>query len=987
MAFPKKPAPVFTPDPEQKLALEHVNGPMLVVAGAGTGKTTVLTQRIARLIQGGHARADEILALTYTVNSAAEMKKRVSQATSAGSDIQAYNFHDYCFKLLNRHDRGFEVLDDTDLTILLRKRIRQLKLKYYVRAARVGQFLADLLKFIQRCQDELVTPAAYRAYVQKLERGEVRIHRVAKSKDSEDLSEEEALGRCQEIAGVFETVEGWLLEERLGTFGHMITRALELLESEPEVLAAERAHARFILADEFQDVNFALIRVLTLLAGKDANLFAVGDPDQAIYRFRGASSGAFDIFLRQFPQAKVVRLERNRRSLAPILQCAHAVIDENPPIFRAETIPAPLQHDTLNQRRPLASVREAEAIASGMQLQPEPVEIVAAKRDREAEDLAMTIWQRKQELACPWSHFAVLCRINAYREDAVAQLTDAGIPFSMDAMDVLDTPPIRDLLACAGAVVDLAESTSLFRVAALPQFSIQPLNLHAVMRSASRETDLYRLLPDVAGGSAVLTALDQVRSEIARKSCKSDQALRIILSRFKLSSDNLATQAFLDFVEKWVQKKPPINETGELGELLEYLRLFREAEGRVPASAPDQGDAVQLMTAHTAKGLEFRHVFVIRVGSGTFPAPYRESLVEFPQELRDPDSVAPGESKELHQEEERRLFYVAMTRAQDSLTLYGSPGRGKDLTPPGYLRDLIKNKNLGRWRREREPLPVQIGLLAEAEADVSPSPVTEWIELSLPQTQQRGLSASAIERYERCPLQFKLNRDWRIPEESHAALQYGAAMHLALRHYYDAVRFGKLAPAAEVVRVFRDEFAKSVIPDDYQRELYQRQGERQLQDFVAGAERTVTEVLHTEQEFTIDVAGSRVRGKIDRIDRLPDGSVRIVDYKTGKAKTQEQADESLQLSIYALAVRQKWDYKASALALQNLEDGSMPVTTRDDIDLREVTERVREVADEIARGEFDAKPGRHCGWCGFRSLCPATEKNLAVLQAPAATKH
>jgi len=982
MAVPKQ-KPDFAPDPQQKLALEHVTGPMLVIAGAGTGKTTVLTQRIAQLIANSHAQSEEILSLTYTVNSAAEMKKRVQLACPAAQKIQAYTFHDYCLELLKRHSRGFQVLDDFDLNILLRKRIRQLNLKYYVRAAKVGQFLKDLLEFMRRCQDELVTAADYCNYVRELERGEVKIHRVAKSKDADELTEEETLGRCQEIARVFEIVEGWLTNEGLGTFGHMITRALDLLETDSEVLRSEQAGARYILADEFQDVNFAQIRVLALLAGKDANLFAVGDPDQAIYRFRGASSGAFDIFLRQFPAAKVVRLERNRRSLSPILQCAHAVIDGNPPIFRHATIPG-----IPNQRRPLESVREEEAASAGVPLRAEPVEIVGTKKEREAEDVAMTIGNRKGSLSVPglsnaWSSFAVLYRQHSHREEVVSQLAEAGIPFSMDAMDVLDTPEIRDLLACAGAVIDQADGASLFRAAALPQFSIQPLALHSVMRSASRETDLFRLLPDVPGGPAVLAKLNQVRTEIAQKKAKSTQALRIILQRFDLPAENLATRAFVEFVANWEKKKPPINETGELGELLEYLHLFREAEGRVPASAPTQRDAVQLMTAHTAKGLEFRHVFVIRAGSNSFPAQYKETLVEFPQELRDPESVAPGDSKELHQEEERRLFYVAMTRAQDTLTLYGTPGRGKDLTPPGYLRDLIKNKNLARWRREREPKPVQIDLLAAAEPDLataSPSPVSAWIALSLPQPAQRGLSASAIERYETCPLQFKLSRDWRIPEESHAALQYGGAMHLALRHYYDAARFGKPATVAEVVQIFRDEFAKAVIPDDYQRELYEHQGERQLQDFIATAERATPHVLHTEQDFTIEVAGSQVRGKIDRIDRLADGTVRIVDYKTGKAKTQDDADESLQLSIYALAAQQKWGYKASALALQNLEDGSMPVTTRDDIDLREVMERVNQVAQEISTGNFQPTPGRHCNWCGFRSLCPATEKNLAVLR-------
>ena len=977
MAVPKQKPLDFSPDPQQKLALEHVSGPVLVIAGAGTGKTTVLTRRIARLIQEGQARPDEILALTYTQNSAAEMARRVQQACPEAQDLQAYTFHDYCLALLTRNGRGFGILDDIDLNILLRKRIRQLNLEHYTRAAKTGQFLEDLLKFMRRCLDELVTAADYRAYVQKLERGELKIHRVAKSKDADELTEEESLARCREIARVFETLEGWLTNEGLGTFGHMITRALDLLESDPEVLKKEQARARFILADEFQDVNFAQIRVLALLAGKEANLFAVGDPDQAIYRFRGASSGAFDIFLHQFPGAKVIRLDRNRRSLTPILQSAHAVIDDNPPVFRAALPGVP------NQRTPLISVRDADAAQAGIASRAEPVAIVGAIKDRQLQDLAVTIGRRKRALSIPWSSFAVLYRSHYHRDDVVAELAAAGIPFSIDALDVLDTPEVRDALACAGAVVDQADGASLFRVAALPQFAIDPLQLHAVMRSASRETDLFRLLPDVAGGPAAIATLDQVRTEIAKKSLKSVQALRLILQRFNLSVDNLATSAFLEFVANWERKKPPINDTGELGELLEYLKLFREADGKVPAKPPAQRDAIQLMTAHTAKGLEFRHVFVIRIGSSSFPAQYKESLVEFPQELRDPESIAPGESKELHKEEERRLFYVAMTRAQDSLTLYGKPGTGKDLGPPGYLRGLLNNGNLTRWVKARDPEMIQIDLLAAADtefAPASPSPVSAWIALPLPQPLQRGLSASSIDNFQLCPLRFKLNKDWQIPEESHAALQYGGAMHLALRHYYDAIRFGKPATPSEVVQIFQQEFAKAVIPDSYQRELYENQGKRQLQDFIATADRNPPNVLHTEQEFTIEVAGSKVRGKIDRIDQLEDGTVRIVDYKTGKAKTQDQADDSLQLSIYALAAQQKWGYRASVLALQNLEDGSMPVTTRDEITLREVAEKIREVAEEIATGEFPPTPGRHCSWCGFRNLCPATEKNLAVLR-------
>src|SRR5215467_3080394 len=213
-----RPVP-FTPDDRQREAIEHVHGPMLVVAGAGTGKTSVLTHRIEPLVREGHARTDEVLSLSYTVTAATEMQQRV-RALLGGKTVQAATFHDYCLQLLKRVGKDFGVLDEKDLWIFLRRRIRDLHLDYYIRAANIGQFLNDLLDFISRCHDELVTPEKYSEYVDRLERGEVPVPRVVKSKTV--LDDEEILGRCREIARVYSTVEQWLEEENLGTFSHMI---------------------------------------------------------------------------------------------------------------------------------------------------------------------------------------------------------------------------------------------------------------------------------------------------------------------------------------------------------------------------------------------------------------------------------------------------------------------------------------------------------------------------------------------------------------------------------------------------------------------------------------------------------------------------------------------------------------------------------------------------------------------------------------------
>ena len=369
---------------------------MLVIAGAGTGKTTVLTQRVANLIREGYARPDEIVALTYTENSAAEMLARVRGELkgTAIDGLQASTFHAWCNGLLQRRGAGFSVLDDKDLWVFLRRRIRDLRLKHFVRAANVGQFLDSLLEFMRRCQDELVGPAEYARYVERLERGEVPLPRVARSKKQTELEDEEILERCQEIARVFSTVENMLLAKNLGTFGHMITRAYRLLKDDPTLLEEERARTRFLLVDEFQDANCAQVEILSLLAGAAANVFAVGDPDQAIYQFRGASSEAFTLFARKFPATRVVVLGKNRRSLSPILGCAFGIVNENPPVF-SPTL-AHQGNSISYQRTPLESLRDEEAKQKGETAAAPKVEIVTwGEKEVEAADLAHRIQKKR----------------------------------------------------------------------------------------------------------------------------------------------------------------------------------------------------------------------------------------------------------------------------------------------------------------------------------------------------------------------------------------------------------------------------------------------------------------------------------------------------------------------------------------------------------------------------------------------------------------
>lgn len=978
MASTVLPPTKFVFDERQQRAINHVHGPMLVIAGAGTGKTTVLTQRVANLIREGHARPDEILALTYTDNSAAEMMSRVrSELGAAANGLQACTFHAYCAGVLKTRGSDFAVLDDKDLWVYLRRRIRELGLKHFVRAANVSEFLDSLLEFIRRCEDELVSAEDYQHYVERLERKEIPLPRVARSSKHSEFTEQEILERCREISHVFATVEK-MLGHKLGTFGHMITRAYHALKNDPAFLEAQLVRTRFLLVDEFQDANFAQVELLSLLAGPEANVFAVGDPDQAIYQFRGASSEAFSLFAKKFPALQLVVLDKNRRSLSPILRCAFGIVNENPPAFAdSGANHAGNNKDTIAyQRSPLSSLREEEARMAARTIAPLRVEIVTwGDKEVEASELARSLRKKRKNLRCDWKDFAVLYRQHNHRDDLVGELSAREIPFSIEGLDILDTPEVRDVIASLSAAVSLNDVASLFRVSALPQFGINPLELRAGMRSMRRqELDLRPVLGKLAKGQAILDCVNKAHEEIEKEGVTAAQAVKSVIRQFALQRSAIIN-TFESFVMDW--QKKPVAETGSAAEFLEYLDYFVQASGSVclPRS---EGDAIRLLTAHAAKGLEFKHVTIIRGSSTTFPTVYREPLIAFPAELRRSNSTSTDE-KMLHKEEERRLFYVGMTRAKDTLAIYAKQGSGKDKSPTEFLRNFMVNPTCRAYWSTRSAVAIQDSLFAEEEQKIAlqKSNVATWLMMD-PTAFTSKLSATAITNYEECPLKFKLEREWNLPRDVSASLQYGAAMHRILLTFYDAQRYGREISDAELLDLFRADLAAAGVADRYQHDLYLRQGIEQLTQFFQSARNSpAPTVLETERPFELKLGQVTLVGRIDRMDVIdpanPD-AVAIVDYKTGKPQSQDDADKSLQLSLYALAARNTLGKRAERLILHNLENNTPVCSTRTDAELEEAIERVEKAAAGIAAGKFAPKIGRHCGYCSYRNLCPAKEK-------------
>src|SRR5277367_1298532 len=321
----------------QRRAITHGSGPLLVIAGAGTGKTRVITERVKHLLSSDDSLLGEnILALTFTNKAAGEMRSRVAKSTGErGKGLTIETFHSFCQGLLKEIAPDRKVLEKVDHWILLRRNMRRLQLEKYRKLAEPGQFLNDFLQFFSRCQDELVSSADYARFAE----GEAQKLEAERGQLDEDTYKErlEEAGKQREIARAYQASDDLLREKNAVAINGLISDAVALLENDAAKRATLQERYKHILVDEFQDTNIAQLRLLELLCAEPRNIVVVGDNDQAIYRFRGASFGSFKLFLERFAEWREgqdsgpfrVALTENYRSTPNILRVAQHVIGSN----------------------------------------------------------------------------------------------------------------------------------------------------------------------------------------------------------------------------------------------------------------------------------------------------------------------------------------------------------------------------------------------------------------------------------------------------------------------------------------------------------------------------------------------------------------------------------------------------------------------------------------------------------------------------------
>jgi len=983
--------PPFLPEPEktgmndaQRRAITHREGPLLVIAGAGTGKTRVITERIRHLLETDSTLSGEnILGLTFTLKSAGEMKARVVKAAGErGKDVTLKTFHAFCESLLKDIDSDHIMLDTVDHWILLRRNLHRLQLDRYRRIAEPGQFLSDFIEFFSRCQDELVSCSDYQRYAEQLA-AELETERA--QLDEETLKErEESVAREREIARAFRASEELLREKKRSSFGSLITGAVELLESNAALRTALQNRYRYILVDEFQDTNIAQLRLLELLAGDAKNIFAVGDNDQAIYRFRGASFGSFKLFLERFAGWREgqdstpfrVSLTENYRSTPNILRMASQVIGMN-------TASADFPKKILTANRP-----EGEKIRV-VEL-PEP--------DEEARWVASEI-ERIHRAGRRWRDMAVLYRAHNHRDQLVRELSRRKIPFVIARLSILEHPLVKDVIAYLRLIAKPFDYIAAARVLAAPAWGFVPSDIvRLAERGRKSRKKIYDELqspqstlpfePRASSVSDLLEFLAAQRKAMYRRTAAeilSDLLEWLEVYAHASEQDRAYVKRLPEFLKTW----EPKSETRGLSEFVEYLEYFDQAGGTISLEEEAPGDAVQLITVHGAKGLEFSQVFVLRVNKGKFPQWERPRVFEFPARL-----MKEGEPEEhFHNQEERRLFYVALTRAQERLTVtYIAEPKGK--VPP-FIEDMlmdpaVKRRDILQLAPKLAPVALPDGKTSSAAtaqdslftpAAGAPkvfSRIAEWAEtFHPPSPEPLELHPSAVMSYRSCPQRFLFSALWSLQEGARATLTFGRVMHGTIRRMMAEFKKGNRLPFEEVRRIYETEWSDKGYEDDYQEGEYKKDGIEQLRVFYQGAVDQPLTILELEKNFELPVENNVIlKGRIDQINSLGRNEVEIVDYKTGAAKKDSDARKDLQLSVYAIAAKEIFELNPVRMVFHYLQNNQRQETTRTPKQLDEALKVVQEVAADIRASNFPAKEAFICRSCPYKPICPAHEERL-----------
>ncbi len=976
---------------EQIDAIKFGKGPLLIIAGAGTGKTTVVTERIKYLILGKHAKPSEILALTFTDKAAREMEERVDIGLPYGyTQMWIMTFHSFCDRILRREalhiglDPRYKLMSEASAIQLLRKNLFKLDLNYFRPLGNPNKFISGMLQHFSRLQDEDVSPSQYLDWVNSK-------FRTPNSK----LSDEEKIEgeKYTELAKAYKAYDEIKVKEGLMDFGDLITKTLKLFRGRPNILAEYRKQFKYVLVDEFQDTNYAQNELTQILAGKVGNINVVGDDDQSIYRFRGAAVSNIIQFRNSYPKAKVIVLTKNYRSTQEILDRSHNLIRFNDP-DRLEVV------EKINKRLKSQIAKDGAEIKF----------IHADRVENEADIIAKEIKRLTEEDGkYKWGDFAILVRANNHSEPIMRALSRHGIPYQfLGPGRLFKQPEIVDLISYLKVLHNFEDSVAFYKVLSNEYFDIAPRDIAAMGNYAKKyNLSLFE--------TAEIVAKDHRSSEanVPRKTSdgivlsddskeKVVKLVDIIKKHLGLTRRETAGQILYYFLEetgliqkllspasveaetkaknisKFFDKLKTYevdNQDATVTAVVDWLDLSMEL-GESPLAANEDWteiNAVNILTAHSAKGLEFPVIFLVNLVSQRFPTIERREQIPIPNELI--KEVLPV--GDFHLEEERRLFYVGMTRAKERLYFtaadyYGEGKREKKLSP--FIFEALGEKAVGA-----EKTSIKAAQLSFLDYEIKTS-----IKESLPKKDFHVdyLSFSQIETFQTCPLHYKLKYILKIPTPPSASQSFGTAIHATLKNFFEEVALGSKPTEKFIHEIFENNWIKEGFKSKSHEKEFFNKGKLYLSGFLKQGFNPKFLPTALELPFTIPLGKDlKIGGRLDRVDNLGNGEIEIVDYKTGATiPSQREVDKNLQLSFYALAAQKiptepfGVSPKNVKLSLYYLDEQEKISTTRTAKQLEDAVTEIFKVRDEIEKSGFKCSNHMFCQTgCEFSLFCKSEE--------------
>jgi DNA helicase II / ATP-dependent DNA helicase PcrA len=962
---------------QQKEAVTHVQGPLMIVAGAGTGKTTVVTHRIAWLIDQGHAKPEQILALTFTDKAAGEMEERVDRLLPYGYvDLQISTFHSFAEKLLRQYgaelglSRDFKLMTELDAWLLTRQHFDRFELDYYRPLGNPTKYVRSLLTHFSRAKDVGIDPDDYSKFVEDKKAD-------LDSAQADDAATSE-ITKLEELAKAYATYQSVLLEHDSLDFGDLMLYTLKLLRTRPSVRNEIRSRFKFVLVDEFQDTNDAQYEIVKAIAGPRNNLTVVGDDDQSIYKFRGASLANILRFEEDYPDARRVVLTTNYRSAQDILDRAHTFI----------------QHNNPNRLEAVEGRNLSKKLTAGVELAAQVEHVHALTASEEVAQVVQRIVAlREKQEDTDWSDFAILVRSNAAGIDFAVALERHKIPYQFLALSGLYTKPaVMDLLAYLRIIDNPFDSPSVYRLLTSPLCTISERSILELNQWARKK------------GRSLFEACEQAGTieEVSSEDYQGIQQLLKQLTEFQrhaltrpvgelfvmLAKDSgyleylnrLSEQKKLDsfsYLQQFYQRLKSFEKRHEHPVLHNFLAEFaheRDAgeEGSLSVDLEAGPDVVRIMTIHAAKGLEFKYVFVVNLVAQRFPTNAKREAIPLPEELG-----SGSHDKDAHLEEERRLFYVAMTRAKQGLYFMSAEDYGG-----------ARKRKISRFLHELgydSPQPSgEIIKLFDEDQGPDQSDQEQAITYPIP----KQFSFTQLAAFKTCPLQYKFAHVLKIPIMGRWTFSYGKTMHNTLQRFFvlwlervvsqqgslfnsqEASMGVRGIPVTldELLETYRACWQDEWYVNDGQRETYRKQGLSSLKDFYRQIPLSRPDPIAVELPFKMKFGDVILKGRIDRIDRIEDG-IEIIDYKTGNPKDTLSKDDKEQLLLYQLAARDVLGLVPKKLTYHYLTDNSQVSFIGTNEQLLDLQESIVERAQGIRSSMFDATPGFHCRFCDFADIC------------------